>query len=183
VSDTNELAHALQRRDESALGELYDRYGAAVYHLALRITHDQETAEEISLDVFFQVWRQADRYNATQGTLSSWLFAIARSRAIDRVRASSAAKRTHAEDLTPVQAVRQPEEMTETAERRRLVRAAMASLTPAQRTALELAFYEGLSHAQIAAQLGEPLGTIKTRIRHAMLVMRRALTPVLSTTI
>jgi len=133
--------------------------------------------------VFLQVWQQAERYNATQGTLSSWLFAIARSRAIDRLRAASAAKRTRAEDLTLVQAAAQPDEMTEAAERRRLVREAMAKLTPAQRTALELAFYEGLSHSQIAARLGEPLGTIKTRIRQAMLVLRQALTPVLSAAI
>ncbi len=181
--DTDELARALGRGDEQALARLYDRYGAAVYHLALRITHDRETAEEISLDAFLQVWRQADRYNADHGTLSSWLFTIARSRAIDRVREAGAAKRTQGEDLTPVQVPHQPDEMTEVAERRRLVREALAGLPAAQRAALELAYYEGLSHSEIAARLGEPLGTVKTRIRQAMQVMRRTLAPVLSTTL
>lgn len=178
-----EIAGGLARGDERALARLYDRYGTAVYHLALRITRDPGTAEEISLDVFLQVWRQAARYDAAHGTLSSWLFTIARTRAIDALRAAGAAKRTQAEGVTPVPDTQRPEELTESAERRRLVRAAMADLTPVQRTALELAFYEGLSHSQIAARLGEPLGTVKTRIRQAMLVMRRALTPVLSTTL
>lgn len=181
MPETHDLAVALGRGDEDALADLYDRYGGAVYHLALRITRDSGMAEEISLDSFLQVWRQADRFDANHGSLSSWLFTIARSRAIDRVRANSAAKRTHAEDPTPVNAPTQPEDLAELAQRRGLVRTAMASLSPPQRTALELAFYEGLSHSQIAARLGEPLGTVKTRIRQAMNVMRRELAPVLST--
>ena len=183
MSETDELALALRRGEERALTELYDRYGGAVYHLALRITHDPGTAEEISLDSFLQIWRQADRFNADHGSLPSWLFTIARSRAIDRVRAAGAAKRTQAEDATPVTAPHQPDEIADVAERRQLVRQAMASMPPAQRTALELAYYEGLSHSQIAARLGEPLGTVKTRIRQAMYVLRRTLAPVLSTTV
>jgi len=180
VSEPDELARALGRGDERALAQLYDRYGGAVYHLALRITRDPGMAEEISLDAFLQIWRQAERYNADHGTVSSWLFTIARSRAIDRVRALGAAKRTLAEDPTPVSHAAQPEEIASVAQRRRLVRAALADLSDAQRVALELAYYEGLSHSQIAARLGEPLGTVKTRIRQAMQVMRRSLAPVLS---
>ena len=180
MAQTEELALALRQGDERALNDLYDRYGGAVYNLALRITNDPGTAEEISLDTFLQIWRQADRFNATHGTLLSWLFTIARSRAIDRVRASGAAKRTQADDPTPVSTADRPDEMLDLAERRRLVRSAMAGLAPAQRAALELAYYEGLSHSQIAARLGEPLGTVKTRIRQAMLLLRRALEPVLS---
>jgi len=183
VSQPTELAGGLARGDEQALAHLYDRYGTAVYRLALRITRDPATAEEISLDVFLQVWRQAARYDAAHGTLASWLFTIARSRAIDAVRAAGAAKRTLTKEAAWMPDAPRPDEMTETAERRRLVHAALADLTPPQRTALELAFYEGLSHSQIAARLGEPLGTIKTRIRQAMLVLRRALTPVLSATL
>jgi len=183
VSETDELARALRRGEERALAELYDRFGGAVYSLALRITRDSGSAEEISLDSFLQVWRQADRFNADHGSLSSWLFTIVRSRAIDRVRAAGAAKRTQAEDITPVTTPHQPDEIADVAERRQLVRQAMALLPPAQRAALELAYYEGLSHSQIAARLGEPLGTIKTRIRQAMQVMRRTLAPVLSTSL
>jgi RNA polymerase sigma-70 factor, ECF subfamily len=182
VSDVDELAQALRRGEERALADLYDRYGGSVYHLALRITRDPSTAEEISLDAFLQIWRQAARYDTHHGTLASWLFTITRSRAIDRLRAAAATKRTHAEDPVSVSAVEQPEEVAEVAERRALVRQAMASLSPAQRAALELAYYEGLSHSQIAARLGEPLGTVKTRIRQAMQGLRAALAPVLTTT-
>jgi RNA polymerase sigma-70 factor, ECF subfamily len=183
VSDADELALALKRGEERALAELYDRYGGSVYHLALRITHDPGAAEEISLDAFLQIWRQAARYDTHHGTLASWLFTIARSRAIDRLRAAGATKRTHAEDPGSVNAVEQPEDVAAVAERRALVRQAMDSLPAAQRVALELAYYEGLSHSQIAARLGEPLGTVKTRIRNAMQVLRKALAPVLSTSV
>lgn len=182
MSETDELAQALGRREERALAALYDRYGGAVYNLALRITRGTGTAEEISLDSFLQVWRQADRFNAQQGTLQSWLFTIARTRAIDRVRAAGATKRTRVDDdPVAVTHAAQPDEMAELAERRQLVRQAMAALSAPQRAALELAFYEGLSHSEIAARLGEPLGTVKTRIRQAMLLLRRTLAPVLTT--
>jgi len=182
VAETDQLALALRRGEERALAELYDRYGQAVYNLALRITRDPGAAEEISVDSFLQLWRQADRFDAHHGTLASWLFTITRSRAIDRVRAAGAAKRTQTEDPTPVSTALPPDEMASVAERRRLVREAMTALSPAQRTALELAYYEGLSHSQIADRLGEPLGTVKTRIRQAMIVLRTTLAPVLTTT-
>lgn len=183
MSQTDELARALGRGEEGALAELYDRYGRAVYNLALRITRDAGTAEEISLDSFLQIWRQAARFDAHHGTLPSWLFTIARSRAIDRVRAAGASKRMQTEDFTPVNVAHEPDEAAALAERRRLVRQAMHTLSPTQRAALELAYYEGLSHSQIAERLGEPLGTIKTRIRQAMTVLRRALEPILSTSL
>lgn len=182
VAETDEFVLALRRGEERALVDLYERYGTAVYHLALRITRDSGAAEEISLDSFLQLWRHADRFSADQGTLSSWLFTIARSRAIDRVRAAAAAKRTPVEDPGPVSALPQPDEMADLAERQRVVRQAMSALSPAQQAALELAYYEGLSHSQIADRLGEPLGTIKTRIRQAMIILRRTLAPVLSAT-
>lgn len=181
VSEAHELGFALRQGEERALTELYDRYGGAVYQLALRITRDPSLAEEISVDTFEQIWRQAPRYSADHGSIPSWLFTIARSRAIDRLRAAGAAKRTHADDAVPVNTPPPPHEMAEIAERRRLVRDAMATLSATQRAALELAYYEGLSHSEIAARLGEPLGTVKTRIRQAMLVLRKILAPVLST--
>ena len=179
--ETRELATALSQRKEGALAELYDRYGGAVYSLALRMTGDRGVAEEISLDAFLQVWQQADRFNAEQGSLSTWLFTIARSRAIDRLRSARAAKRTQVDDESETQRTAQPDEMAELAERQRLVRQAMAELSAPQRTALELAYFEGLSHSQIAERLGEPLGTVKTRVRQAMITMRRTLGPVLTT--
>ena len=182
MAETDAFVLALRRGEERALVELYERYGNAVYRLALRITRDPGEAEEISLDSFLQLWRHADRFDANHGTLSSWLFTIARSRAIDRVRAAAAAKRTPVEEPKPVSTTPQPEEMADLAERQRLVRQAMSALSPAQQAALELAYYEGLSHSQIADRLGEPLGTIKTRIRQAMIILRRTLAPALSAT-
>lgn len=181
VLETDHIIAGLRRRDEQALASLYDRYGQSVYALALRVTGDAGAAEEISLDTFWQLWQQADRFDGSQGSLQNWLLTICRSRAIDRVRARGAQKRTHAEDVTDVSSFRPPEEIAELSQRRSLVQQAMAQLSPDQRTALSLAYYEGLSHSQIAARLQEPLGTVKTRIRQAMGVLRRTLGPVLST--
>lgn len=179
--DPNQVVAALQARDERALAQLYDRYGGAVYGLALRVTGDVGAAEEISLDTFWQLWQHVDRFDGTQGSLQNWIFTIARSRAIDRVRARVARKRTTAEDPTDVTDVGRPEDTAELGERRRLVRDAMEGLSAEQRTALALAYYEGLSHSQIAERLQEPLGTVKTRIRQAMITLRRTLGPLLST--
>ena len=181
MRETDEVVAALRRREERALAELYDRYGHAVYALALRITADAGAAEEISLDTFWQLWQQAERFDVAQGTLLNWLLTIARSRAIDRMRARGTRKRTQATDVTQMNGVRPPEEIAELSERRHLVREALQTLSPAQRTALSLAYYEGLSHSQIADRLQEPLGTVKTRIRQAMAVLRRTLTPILTT--
>ncbi len=181
MRETREVVAALRRKEQQALAQLYDHYGPAVYALALRVTGDTGAAEEISLDTFWQLWQQAERFDEAQSSLQGWLFTIARSRAIDRVRARVARKRTQAEDPTDVSHVRRPDEDAELVERRRLVRDAMASLSAEQRAAVALAYYEGLSHSQIAERLQEPLGTVKTRIRQAMGVLRRILGPLLST--
>ena len=181
MPEPSEVVAALSRKDEQALALLYDRYGHAVYALALRVTGDAGAAEEISLDTFWQLWQQAERFDGTQGSLQNWLLTIARSRAIDRVRARAARKRVRADDPTDVNEVRRPEEDAELVQRRRLVREAMATLSTDQRAAVALAYYEGLSHSQIAERLQEPLGTVKTRIRQAMGVLRRTLGPLLMT--
>lgn len=181
MPESAEVVAALRRKEEQALAQVYDRYGRSVYALVLRITGDAGAAEEISLDAFWQLWQQADRFDEAQGSLQNWLLTIARSRAIDRVRARLARKRLRAEDPTEVREVRRPEEDAELVERRRLVRDAMATLSPDQRSAVALAYYEGLSHSQIAERLEEPLGTVKTRIRQAMGTLRRRLGPLLTT--
>lgn len=164
VRDTDELAAAPRAHDERALVRLCDRDGQAIHGLALRVTGD---AEEASLDTFWQLWQQAERFDGSQGSLQYWLFTIARSRAIDRVRARVARKRAGAEDPTDVSAPRRPEDDAGLGERRRLVRAAIAGLSPDQHATLALAYYEGQ----------EPLGTVKTRIRRAMIALRRMLGP------
>ena len=181
VHETDDLVAALGRHEEQALGELYDRYGRMVYTLALRMTGDSFLAEEISLDAFWQLWQQIDRFDESHGSLPSWLFTIARSRAIDRMRARGAAKRTAGEDPSESRGGGEgPEQAAELGERRRLVRDALSRLPAAQRAALELAYFDGLSHSQIGERLAQPLGTVKTRIRQAMLTLRQCLEPLLT---
>ncbi len=170
---------------ESALGNLYDRYSASLYALAYRITGERADAEEVVLEAFAQMWRDATRFESERGSVIAWLTMITRSRALDLVRAkgrrhrladSAAAAEPEASpamggwDTNPAAAIDQEE-------RRRHVAQALSELSPAQRQAIELAYYEGLSQSEIAERLHEPLGTIKTRVRLGMQKLRDALRP------
>jgi RNA polymerase sigma-70 factor (ECF subfamily) len=162
--------------DETALGALYDATGALVHGLVLRILGDAAAAEEVTADVYMQAWRQAERYDHGRGAASTWLLTLARSRAIDRLR--RAQNRRREEPLTDqILLDRRPDplEASASAERRSFVRAALGRLNPQQKLAIELAFFDGLSHAEVAARLGEPLGTVKTRIRLGMLKLAKVL--------
>ncbi len=167
----------LARGDETALASLYDRHATGVYSLALRILQDVGDAEDIVQEVFTQAWRQASRYDARRGAVVAWLLTMARTRAIDRLRA----RRTRTQDVIDddVAEVSDPvalqDAMLLSGEQVSRVRAALSQLPVLQRVALELAYYDGLTHAEIAARLEEPLGTVKTRIRSAMLKLRDAL--------
>lgn len=169
--------------EESALGVLYDRYAPALYGVALRISGERADAEEIVIDAFAQAWREAGRFQSARGSVIAWLTVICRSRAIDLVRARGRRGRlvasAHAEDPEQSPAMGaggggapgDPEQ----SERRTIVRGALDALSPPQRQAVELAFYEGLTHSEIAERLAEPLGTIKTRLRLGMEKLRDAL--------
>jgi RNA polymerase sigma-70 factor (ECF subfamily) len=162
--------------DAAALAALYDATAALVNGLALRILGDPGAAEEVTLDVYLQVWRQAARYDPARGAPAAWLLTLARSRAIDRRRAGAGQRReTEPVALAMADPGPGPEEGTAAGERRRLVRGALAGLGPEQRKTIELAYFGGLSHTEIAATLGEPLGTVKTRIRLGMMRLREAL--------
>ena len=164
--------------DQMALAALYDETSALVYGLALRILRDQYAAEDVTIDVYAQVYRQVSSYDASRGTPSAWLLTLTRSRAIDRLR-QEAQRREREEPLeatTRLPALTDgPEECSATTELRRLVQRALALLTPEQRQVIELAYYSGLSHNEIATKLGQPLGTVKTRIRTGMLLLREDL--------
>ena len=154
--------------DGHALGDLYYRYGSVIRGLALRILRDRSDAEDVVQDVFVQVWSQAARFDPLRGTPQAWLCTIARTRAIDRLRRRVARR----EDLVdPPPGVSQWPHTEE----RIAVRRALGVVSPDQRRALELAYYEGLTHSEIARKLGAPLGTIKTRIRTALTRLRDAL--------
>ena len=170
------------RGDESALSKLYDETSRLIFGLTLRILGDKATAEEVLLDVYCQVWRQAASYDSSRGAPLAWLMTIARSRSIDRLRAGKQDQQRR-ESLDAVgdqpSAIDNPEETGVIAERRALVRSALASLTPEQRQVIELAYYGGLSHSEIAERLEQPLGTVKTRTRLGMMKLREMLSPVL----
>jgi RNA polymerase sigma-70 factor, ECF subfamily len=183
--DDGALITAIARRQQEALDQLYERYQAMVYHLALKVLNSRESAEEVVYDVFWQVWRDAERYDVQRGSVGAWLATAARSRAIDALRArrgNPATEENIAERPVATDPVEDPEEQTSLTQRAGLVRAALGSLPADQRAALELSFFHGLSHIEIAEQLQEPLGTVKTRIRTAMLKLRERLRPLLGGT-
>lgn len=168
--------------DQSALATLYDTTNRLIYGLILRVLSEAGAAEEVLLDVYTQVWRQAASYDTQRGSPLAWLTTIARSRAIDRLRSGwQTQQRQESLDVISDRETNaaSPEEATVMSERQRLVRQALAQLSPEQREVIELAYYSGLSHSEIAARLGQPLGTVKTRTRLGMMKLRDALAPLL----
>lgn len=173
------LVHRIVNGEHSALGALYDLHGRGVYTLALRIVGDPAEAEEVAQDVFLQVWRGADRYDKSRATVAGWLLMMTRSRAIDRLRARQARPiGTDAGEhviarLTDGAAGQEATVITGQAVER--LKVALQDLPNAMRSAIELAYYEGLTQSAIAERLGEPLGTVKTRMRTALQKLRLAL--------
>ena len=176
-----QLIVAVADGSPDALGRLYDRYGAIVYALARRIVSRLEDAEEVVQDVFAQVWRQADQYRTDRASVAGWIIMLARTRAIDRLRARRARpdedRGVEPGEAVPVPAVGpSPEQAALSADDAKRVRQALAALPDNQRSLLELAYDEGLTHTEIATKTGMPLGTVKTRIRAGMDALRGALT-------
>ncbi len=171
--------------DEEALGRLYDRFGPTLYAVAFRVTGERADAEEAVLEAFQQAWRDAGRFDAARGSAAAWLTMLARSRALDLVRARG--RRSRATEAAAAEAPAGPAAMGSgfpgpasgvlEEERRQAVTRALATLAPPQRVAIELAYYEGLSQSEIAERLAEPLGTIKTRMRLGMQKLREMLRP------
>jgi len=175
-----DLVRAIAGGSSDALGRLYDRHSAVVYGLARRIVTRLEDAEEVVQDVFSQVWRDAARYERERGTVAGWLVMLTRTRGIDRVRARRARPDVEAgvaPDAAPpvVSADRDPEQSTIASDEARQVVRALTTLPPEQRSLVDLAYYQGLTHSEIARTTGVPLGTVKTRLRSAMMTMREAL--------
>ncbi len=163
--------------DQLALHALYERTHRIVFTLVMRITANRETAEELTVDVFHDVWRHASRYDAANGTVLGWIMNQARSRAIDRLRFETRKKRGDGGDGQPPDEVAaDPRDALEVREQSEQLRAALAVLTPDERQAIETTFFAGLTHAEAAARLKQPLGTIKTRIRSGLNKLRRTLT-------
>lgn len=174
------LVQAIGSGSAEALADLYDRHAGTVFGLARRITGRQEDAEEVVQDVFAQVWRQADRYQVGRATVVAWLVMLTRTRAIDRLRARTARPDQHAPapiDDVPGVATREPnpEQVTLSSEEATSVRRALGVLPDIQRSLVDLAYFEGLTHSEIATRTAIPLGTVKTRLRAALFTLRDSL--------
>jgi RNA polymerase sigma-70 factor, ECF subfamily len=184
-ADDGELVAQAARGDERAVGRLYDRYGAVLYAVAYRIVGQRADAEEVVIEAFAQAWRDAPRFEAGRGSVAGWLTMIARSRALDLVRARSRRERITASaaadrpETSPAMGDFRPDpaRALDHDERRRQVEQALTLLSPPQRQAIELAYFEGLSQSEIAERLQEPLGTVKTRVRLGMQKLRESLRP------
>jgi RNA polymerase sigma-70 factor, ECF subfamily len=171
------LVQSVAAGDQLALHALYERAHRPVFTLIVRITANRETAEELTLDVFHDVWRRASRYDPAGGTVLGWIMNQARSRAIDRIRFDQRKKRVdpHAGDPLGEAEAADCQELLAFKQQSEALRGALGVLTPAERQAIEAAFFSELTYAEVAARLHEPLGTIKTRIRSGLHKLRQAL--------
>ncbi|WP_447983298.1 sigma-70 family RNA polymerase sigma factor [Nitrospira sp. Nam74] len=170
------LVQCIAAGDELALHALYRRAHRIVFTLTMRITANRETAEELTIDVFHDIWQRASRYDAANGTVLGWVMNQARSRAIDRLRFENRKKRNPDGDMQLLAEVAaDPHEVLELHEQCESIHAALAVLTADERQAIETTFFAGLTHAEAAERLNQPLGTIKTRIRSALHKLRNVL--------
>jgi RNA polymerase sigma-70 factor (ECF subfamily) len=170
--DDNELLRLVRLGDQDAMAVIFKRYGGAVFSVALRILRDPSQAEDVMQEILFQLWRSSESFEHGRGSLGAWLVVVARNRSIDAIR-----RRKPTDSVEDV-ILASPQNLASEAERNTMiakVRSYMLSLPPEQQKSIELAFFEGLSHTEIAAKTGDPLGTVKTRIRLALLSLRKAL--------
>jgi RNA polymerase sigma-70 factor (ECF subfamily) len=172
--DDASLLALLQAGNEQAMGLLYDRYSKIVFSVALRVLRDKASAEDVLQEIFMQIWRNPNSFIAARGSLGGWLAVVARNRSIDSLR-----RKRPSESVEEI-ALASPYNLAEEAERNNMMeraRAAIQLLPGEQRKTLEMAFFDGLTHSEIAEVTGDPLGTVKTRIRSALLTLRKAFQP------
>lgn len=164
-------------RDENALASLYDAMACRIYGLALRITRNAQTAEEVVEDTFWQIWRQAPRFDPARGNATAWMLTMTRSRAIDALRRTDQAAGDAESGDSAADLADGPEERLASSEAGKQLDAALAGLEPLPRQLVALAFFRGLSHEEIATHTGLPLGTVKSHIRRALVRLRDTLLP------
>ncbi len=171
AQDDAALLALVKRGDEQAMATLFDRYSKVVYSVALRVLRDPASAEDVLQEVFMQVWRSPDGFVATRGSLGGWLAVVSRNRSIDALR------RKKPTEQVDEMALAGPFNLANEAERNNLMeraRGVIGKLPVEQRKTLEMAFFDGLTHSEIAEMTGDPLGTVKTRIRSALTTLRKA---------
>ena len=171
------LVRSVAAGDQVALHGLYERAHRLVFTLSMRITANRATAEEVTLDVFYDVWRRASCYQEADGTVLGWIMNLTRSRAIDRLRFEQRKKRVPPETAEPLPepGTVTPEDLIAFKQRSQAVHSALDVLTPDERMAIEAAYFSEITYAEVAVQLNQPLGTIKTRIRSGLHKLRQAL--------
>ncbi len=170
--DDGVLLALVGQGDESAMAALFDRYSRVVYSVSLRVLRDPAAAEDVLQDVFMQIWRKPDALAANRGTMGAWLAVVSRNRSIDAIRRRRPSDNVDDVVLTASTDLAAEAERSSMMERARYV---IATLPIEQRKTLEMAFFDGLTHSEIAESTGDPLGTVKTRIRTALLVLRKAM--------
>jgi RNA polymerase sigma-70 factor, ECF subfamily len=171
------LVRGVAAGDQEALYALYERAHRVVFTLSMRITANRETSEEVTVDVFHDVWRRASRYQEADGTVLGWIMNQARSRAIDRIRFEQRKKRVRPDtsgDL-PATPAPNPDDLIAFEQQRQALRSALDLLTPSEREVIEAAFFSELTYAEVAERFNQPLGTVKTRIRSGLHKLRQAL--------
>jgi RNA polymerase sigma-70 factor (ECF subfamily) len=181
--DDEELMQRLVLRDLKAFRTIYARYSSLVYSAALRVVRDAQIAEDMVQEIFLRLWRKPESYTASRGKFATWLTSVTRNRAVDEVR--SRGRRYRHETASPEEQERElpgpetddPALSAELSDQRRLIMTALSQLPPEQRQTIELAYFGGLTQQEISERLGQPLGTVKTRIRLGMQKLRSALTP------
>jgi RNA polymerase sigma-70 factor, ECF subfamily len=180
IADDISLLKRIAEQDQEAFSKLYDRYARIIYAIAYKSLQSVEESEEAVLDVFAQVWRIAERYDVKKGRADSWLFLLARSRILDRLRKLQRSQpaipiETELGEIQIASSSVEPIEEVLISERRDRILSAMMTLPDEQRLVIELAYYQGLTHSQISAQVGVSLGTVKTRIRLGLNKLKSAL--------
>ena len=175
-----DLLAKVAQGSEDALGLVYDQTSSHVYGLAIRVLNDPSMAEEVTLDVYMQVWKHASQFDRRRGKPMVWLAVLARSRAIDRLRVGQKEREGRQSlDVIGEQAATfgNPEESTVSNQQCRVVQQALATISAEQRQVIEMAYFGGMTQREIAAEIGEPLGTVKTRVRLGMIKLRHILGP------
>jgi RNA polymerase sigma-70 factor (ECF subfamily) len=168
------LLTGIEQGDTQAMASLFDRYSGTVYSVALRVLKDTGQAEDVMQDIFIQIWKKPGAFVSGRGSLGAWLVVVARNRAIDALR------RRRPTDSVEDVVLASSTDLAAEAERNTLmekVRIHLGQLPPEQRKSVEMAYFEGLSHSEIAEKTGDPLGTVKTRIRLALITLRKAMQP------
>ena len=171
LNEDAELLTHVQNGDEQAMASLYDRYSKVVYSVALRVLRDTAAAEDVMQEIFMQIWRTPNSFVAAKGSLGGWLAVVARNRSIDVLRRKRPSEEVEEMSLAS------PFNLADESERNLMMeraRAAVVLLPAEQRKTLEMAFFDGLTHSEIAEMTGDPLGTVKTRIRSALLTLRKS---------